>query len=303
VHWQISEGIAAIDHGLLGGQGIGATYVVRGEAVALVETGTSLTVPATLRGLDALGISRDAVRYIVCTHVHMDHAGGAGWLAQALPHAQVVIHSTSAPHLSDPSRLMASTRRAVGEELWGYQGTMVPLAAERMLAAEGLRLDLGRDVVLEAVPTPGHSPDHMAYLERSSGALFVGDALGANFSTLGVLLPVTVVPQLDLEALRATFARVRELDPTRYLVTHFGAVDDTKGMWRYLYNKTEECAAAAKTALEREERPDAAALARRYLPAPPHLDAAATRVVETWGKMSFDGLLRYFRKQRDAAAR
>lgn len=298
--WQITDTIAAIDHNLLGGPGIGATYVVRGESVALVESGTSLTAPETLAGLAELGIHHDAVSHILCTHVHMDHAGGAGVLAQSLPRAQVVIHSSTAQHLLDPSKLMASSRRAVGEVIWPYQGTMIPIDGERLLAAEELRLDLGRGVVLEAVPTPGHSPDHTAYLERQSGSLFTGDAIGANFTSFGVLLPVTVVPQFDLEAQRATFERVRALGAERFVVTHFGATEDTAGMWRTLFEQTEECAAAALAALASGDEPDPVALAARHLPAPTGLAHYATNVVEGWGKMTFDGLLRYFRKRQQA---
>src|SRR5262245_44225749 len=103
--------ISAIDHELMGLPGLGVCYVVRGDEVALIETGTSLTVPHTLAGLEQLGVAPEAVGHIICTHVHMDHAGGAGYLAQAMPQASVYINSTTAQHLADPTRLMASTRR------------------------------------------------------------------------------------------------------------------------------------------------------------------------------------------------
>ncbi|MFQ3663248.1 MAG: MBL fold metallo-hydrolase, partial [Chloroflexaceae bacterium] len=140
--------ITAIDHNLLGIPGIGVTYVVRGETVALVETGTSLTVPHTLAGLEQLGIRPEEVEHILCTHIHMDHAGGAGYLAAALPRAHVYINSSVSKHLVDPGKLLPSVRRAVGEEAWPLHGDIKPIPAERLLPAENLRLDLGRDVVL-----------------------------------------------------------------------------------------------------------------------------------------------------------
>jgi glyoxylase-like metal-dependent hydrolase (beta-lactamase superfamily II) len=298
--WQITDTIAAIDHGLLNSPGIGASYVVRGESIAIVETGTSLTVPHTLAGLAALGIRPDEVSHILCTHVHMDHAGGAGELARSLQRARVAIHSLSAPHLVDPSKLVPSSRRAVGEVLWPYQGSITPLDPARLMPAEELRLDLGRGVVLEALPAPGHSPDHLAFLERASGSLFTGDALGANFTTFGVRLPVTVPPQFDLEAQRATFDRLHALGAERFLVTHFGEERDTEAMWQELREKTELCARVAEEAVARGDEPDAMELSRSYLPAPAHLNSAQRDVVVYWGKMTFDGLLRYFRKRLPA---
>lgn len=298
--WQISDQIAAIDHDLLGGPDIGATYVLRGGTVALIETGTSLTVPKTLAGLELLGIQPDAVSHIICTHVHMDHAGGAGELAQTLTRAQVVIHSSTAQHLVDPSKLLPSTRRAVGELLWQVQGSITPLDPQRLVPAEDLRLDLGRGLLLEAVPTPGHSPDHTAYLEHQSRSLFTGDAIGANFTTLGVRLPVTVPPQFDMEAQLATFERLRALDVERYLVTHFGEERDPQAAWHELFERTQECGRAAEAAVARGEEPDTLDMSRRYLPAPAHLNQAQIDVVEYWGKMAFDGLLRYYRKRAQA---
>lgn len=291
--------ITAIDHSLLGAHGVGASYLVRGEALALIETGTSLTVPETLAGLDQLGIAREAVEHILCTHIHMDHAGGAGYLAAALPRATVHIHSMVGEHLVDPSRLMPSVRRAVGEEAWPLHGDVLPLAADRLRPAETLRLDLGNDVVLEAIPTPGHSPDHLSYVEHKSGGLFIGDAAGLVMDDYNLAFPVTPVPAYDLAAHQATIAMLRARDFPRIYLTHFGPHDDVSFQLDRTAERLHELIALVEAAINAGES-DIPMLAARWIAAP--ADPAAAAMVRSWTQMSVAGLLRYEQKRRQAAS-
>lgn len=291
----IDDHISAIDHGLMGIPGVGVTYVVRGDEVALVETGTSLTVPVTLAGLDELGIAREAVGHIICTHVHMDHAGGAGYLAAELPRARVYIHSDSIPHLVEPSKLMASVRRAVGEKAWPLNGDIKPTPPERLHPAETLRLDLGRDIILEALPTPGHSPDHVSYWERRSGGMFLGDAAGLSMPRYNLEFPVTPVPTYNLEAHRATIAMLRTQDIARLYITHYGAYDNVEEKLRRSQERLDDLVEIVEEALATGNE-DVPALAARYVPYPPEGPAAV--VAQSWGEMSVSGLLRYVKKQR-----
>lgn len=292
----IDTHLKAIDHDLLGLPGIGVTYVVQGEETALVETGTSLTVPATLAGLEQLGIPREAVGHILCTHVHMDHAGGAGYLAAALPRACVYIHTDSIPHLVEPSRLMAGVRRAVGEEAWPLMGDILPLPPHRLKPAESLRLDLGRDVVLEALPTPGHSPDHVSFWDRRSGGLFLGDAAGLSMPRYGLHFPVTPVPTYQLHTHRETIAMLRRQNIARLYITHYGVHDDVEERLAQSLEKLEELVALVEQALETGDE-DIASLAARYVPYPP--DGPAAVMVRSWSQMSVAGLLRYEKKRRN----
>ncbi|NJM07594.1 MBL fold metallo-hydrolase [Candidatus Gracilibacteria bacterium] len=291
----IDTHISAIDHGLLGLPGVGACYVVQGDAVALVESGTSLTVEATLAGLARLGVAPEAVEHILLTHVHMDHAGGAGYLAAALPRARVYIHSASAPHLSDPSRLIPSVRRAVGEAIWPLHGAILPIAPERLSAAEHLRLDLGRDVIIEALPTPGHSPDHISYWDRRSGGLFIGDAAGLCMPRYGLELVVTPPPAYDLVAQQQTIALLRGQHIERIYLTHFGAHKEVAERLARADECLQDLVALVDAALQ-DPGIDVAALARRWLPYPD--EAPAALVAQSWGEMSVAGLLRYERKRR-----
>jgi glyoxylase-like metal-dependent hydrolase (beta-lactamase superfamily II) len=289
----IDDQITAIDHDLLGIPSLGVAYVVRGDPdqFALIETGTSLTVPATLAGLDQLGIPREAVRYIICTHIHMDHSGGAGLLAEALPNSAVYINSASAEHLIDPTKLLASTRRAVGELVWQRQGTIRPLPAERLRPAETLRLDLGRGVVLQAIATPGHSADHLAFHEERSGALFVGDACGIMLPHYGVgPYPVNPPPGFDLDQQIATYEHLRTLPIARLLFTHCGAIDSVAATMREQHLKLLEVAEVVRIAIEREQL-DAPALAARLLP------AGDNDLLRAWSDMTIAGVAHYFHKR------
>lgn len=290
----IDDHITAIDHELFGLPGLGYTYVVRGDPdqVALVETGTSLTAPHTLAGLDQLGIPREAIRAILCTHIHMDHSGGAAPLAMALPNASVYINSASAVHLVDPTRLLASTRRTIGEDFWHLQGTMLPLPPDRLRPAESLRLELGRNIVLHALPTPGHSPDHLAYLEERAGVLFAGDSCGTALPRYGMALrPTMPPPSFDLEQQIATYERLRALPFARLLVTHQGDVGDPAAMLRQNHTILLDVVAAVRTAIERDEL-DVPTLARRLLPPPDN------SIARNWSEMTIAGIAYYLRKRQ-----
>jgi glyoxylase-like metal-dependent hydrolase (beta-lactamase superfamily II) len=287
--------ITAIDHELLGVHGCGVCYVVQGDDIALIETGTSLTVEQTLAGLDALGVQREAVRHILCTHVHMDHAGGAGYLAAALPNAAVYLHSTMIPFIVEPSRLMASVRRAVGEVAWPLHGDCLPISEARMRPAEGLRLDLGADVVLEAIPTPGHSPDHLSYRDHKSGGLFIGDAAGLYMPRLGVSIPVTPPPSYSLSDHQATITMLRGMDISKMYLTHCGVFENVAERLVLAEEQLSALVEIINTALERGET-ETVALARRWLPFP--ADQPGSLIAHTWSEMSVNGMLRYEQRRR-----
>jgi glyoxylase-like metal-dependent hydrolase (beta-lactamase superfamily II) len=290
----IDETITAIDHELFGMPGIGVTYVLHGDPdqIALIETGTSLTAPLTLAGLDQLGVAPEAVRSIICTHIHMDHAGGAGPLAEALPGADVYINSATAGFLIEPGKLIPSTRRAVGEALWPLQGTIQPLPAERLRPAENLQLDLGRGVRLRAIASPGHSADHIAFWAEHNGALFAGDACGIAMPHWGLApRPVTPPPGFDLDAQVATFERLSALPIAHLLITHCGPVAGGIAALRAQHAHLLEAAEAVRVAVARDTL-DIPALAARLFPTDAH------PVLSVWSEMSVAGIARYVQKQR-----
>lgn len=229
--FEVAPGVVGIDIGVLGLEAYGACYVVRGrEGVALVEVGTSACVPRLLAGLDALGAERAAVTHILCTHVHLDHAGAAGHLLQELPSARLVIHSRAHRHLLDPTRLVESVAQAVGP-LFPRYGEVRPSDPARMLPAEDLRLDLGDGMRLEGVPTPGHSRDHVAYWMPHLGILFPGDAAGVHLSRYGLSRPVTAPPAFDLPESLRSLETMRALRPDRLALTHFGVSEEPEAVF------------------------------------------------------------------------
>lgn len=209
-----------IDLNMHGFPGITGAFVVRGERVALIETGPKSCVDHLLTGLTGAGIDR--VDFVVVTHIHLDHAGAAGTLAARWPDAQVVVHPVGAPHLVDPSKLWSSASRIYGDAMETLWGGIDPVPADRIVeVADGDSIDLG-GATLRVIETPGHARHHHAYLDESSGTLFSGDALGVRLPEVGVIRPATPPPEFDLEAAIASIGKIRDAAPKRLCFTHFG---------------------------------------------------------------------------------
>jgi glyoxylase-like metal-dependent hydrolase (beta-lactamase superfamily II) len=190
-----------------------------------VETGTAPSAPTVRDALAALGVGPSDLATVVVTHIHLDHAGGTGDIAQLFPGAEVVVHELGARHLADPSRLMASARMVYGDELDGLFGRLAPTPAGRIRAVERTGVvDLGGGRRLESHYSPGHARHHVGLVDSVSGDLYVGDAAGIYIQETGDMRPATPPPDFDLavalESLR-TFAALR---PARLLFSHFGPV-------------------------------------------------------------------------------
>jgi glyoxylase-like metal-dependent hydrolase (beta-lactamase superfamily II) len=205
-----------------GAQGTIAAFLLRSrEGPILVETGPESTFPALARALNEAGTSPEEVRHAFVTHIHLDHAGAA-WRLAALG-ATVYVHPVGAPHLADPSKLLASARRIYGEQMGSLWGRLEPIAPERLrVLQDGEVVRIG-GLRFEALHTPGHATHHIAY--RLDGAVFTGDVAGVRMSG-GPVVPPCPPPDIDLEAWRASIARLRALPIETLHLTHFGAADD-----------------------------------------------------------------------------
>jgi len=211
--------IECIDTLQYGVPGRGAAYVLRGKRVAVVEAGTPRAADILLERLRG-----DDLAYIFVTHIHLDHAGAAGRLAAEHPEATVVAHPRALRHLADPSRLIEGVRQA-SPDLFPLYGEPLPVPEAQLHATEDDETyDLGSGVCVRALHTTGHAPHHLCFLETPSRTLFAGDAVG----NLGIPfdVPLTVPPRFDIDASRATLARLRNLEPSALAFTHFGVLRD-----------------------------------------------------------------------------
>jgi len=203
----------------------------RGRA-AFVDTGTTLAVPYLLAALAARGVAPDAVDWVFLTHIHLDHAGGAGALLELLPNARAVVHPRGAAHLVDPAKLIAATRQVYGDALYErLYGEIRPIPAERLVvAADGTELQLaGRP--FRFLHTPGHALHHQVIHDPLADAVFTGDTFGIAYRELDVagrpfLMPTTTPTQFDPVQLHASIDRVLGLHPAAAFLTHYSRVTD-----------------------------------------------------------------------------
>jgi glyoxylase-like metal-dependent hydrolase (beta-lactamase superfamily II) len=201
---------------------IAAYLIYNGETAALIETGPASTIDTLLEGIQAAGAPLEALRQIFVTHIHLDHASGASVLARQLPWTRIYVHPAGAPHLADPSKLLASAARLYGDQMETLWGTILPVPAERLVSVhDGEEIPIPGST-LRVLETPGHARHHHAYLDVNSGLLFTGDIGGVRMPGIQYVRPPTAPPELDIEAWRASIARLRALDATGLCLTHFG---------------------------------------------------------------------------------
>lgn len=207
--------------------GLAACYLVRhGDELALVDCGTRHSTPAVLQTIRALGASPEQVRWIIPTHVHLDHASGAGQLMAACRNAQLVVHPKGYPHMIDPSRLQAGAMAVYGEQAFLRDfGELQPIDESRAIAAEdGADFDLGGQA-LKFIHTPGHANHHGCIFDTASGYLFTGDTFGLGYQEFAVdspyLVATTSPVAFDPDAWFASLEHMLALQPDAVCLTHF----------------------------------------------------------------------------------
>ena len=210
-----------LDTGMYDVEQYGAVYIVDAERPAILDTGIGTNYEYVLDALDGIGIAPEEVEVIAPTHIHLDHAGGAGYLAEECHNADVYIHRIGAPHLVDPERLVEGTKQAV-EDQWEYYAEPKPIAEDRIVELEdGDTIDLG-DHTLEAYHAPGHAPHQMIYYDPDAEVLKAGDAAGIWVPEGGFVRQTSPPSNFDLEGCLEDVDTIRELDPETVLYGHFG---------------------------------------------------------------------------------
>ncbi len=265
------HGITAVDAQYVR-PGLAAAHIIEQDGrAAFVDTGTTHSVPHLLAALDVLGISRAAVDYVFLTHIHLDHAGGAGALMQALPTARAVVHPRGARHMVDPETLIAGSKAVYGEEVYRrLYGEIVPIAQERLIVTRDLeRLSLaGRE--FEFVHTPGHALHHHCIVDLGHASIFTGDTFGISYREFDTargafIIPTTTPTHFDPEQAVGSIERLLAYAPEAMYLMHYSRVTDVPRLARDLKAQVLQLADIARRHAQSRDRKAAMAADMRAL--------------------------------------
>ena len=248
---RVADRVYMLDTYALGQPHAVSAYLVKGPKPTLVDCGYASSYETVLKGLAEAGVMPSEVRYLIPTHVHLDHAGAAGRLLREMPNAQVVAHERSAPHLVDPTRLIESSTKVFGSAIMSLYGTPEPIPAGRVTAVgEEASLDLGENLSVTLIHTPGHAPHQISLVLDQTKAVFTADAVGIVYPGMKALIPTTPPPSFNPSELASTVGKIRQTRPSGLLVPHFGKrtdvdwvfdrtvelvqrwVEEVKGLWK-----------------------------------------------------------------------
>lgn len=233
---------------------------------AFVDCGLNSSVPHLLDALQQAGLQPAAVDWLVLTHVHLDHAGGAGELIAQLPNARLLVHPRGARHMIDPTALVAGATAVYGaDEVQRTYGSLRPVAAERVVEApDGFEFEVGA-LRLRCLDAPGHARHHIVVHHPAEQAFFTGDTFGLSYRELDgprgpFILPTTTPVQFEPEALKASIARMLAAAPKRMYLTHFGPVEAVETLAEALVEQIDAMVALARRHADLAPEPRHAAL-------------------------------------------
>lgn len=247
------NGIVAFDAGYVRPILAAIHMIVENGRVAFIDTGSNDALPNALAALERLGLDVSAVDYVILTHIHLDHAGGAGSLMQAFPNARLLVHPRGARHMAEPSKLVAGVTAVYGAEYVSrVYGDILPISSERIIEApEGLVVSLnGRELL--CLDTPGHARHHICIYDKKAGAVFTGDMFGLSYRELDVdgrqfIFPTTTPTQFEPEEMRASINRLLALQPEAMYLTHYSRVPDVQAQGAELLRHLDSLVSLALT--------------------------------------------------------
>jgi glyoxylase-like metal-dependent hydrolase (beta-lactamase superfamily II) len=274
---------------------------------AIVDPGPGSTLETFRQNLQARGIGVGDLHAILLTHIHLDHAGATGALVRENPRLAVYVHKNGAPHVMDPSKLLASAQRLWPNDLQRLFGEVLPVPAENLRILEGGETLTFGSRRLEVVYTPGHASHHVSYFDKKEDVAFVGDTTGVRIEGNSFVMPATPPPDIDLGIWDTSFAAILERKPARLFLTHYGYSDNPSEHIRLFCERLHRWAALAAENL-RAAASDSAAMegfmSATYAEISQHLPAGeADHYAFSAGlNLSFLGLARYLRKHASAAS-
>jgi glyoxylase-like metal-dependent hydrolase (beta-lactamase superfamily II) len=282
-----------------------AGYLIDAPRPTLIECGPALSIDNVIASLRGRGMDPGDLAYLVVSHIHLDHAGGAGDIARAFPSATIVVSEVGARHLVDPERLNASSRRVYGDLMDQVYGDCTPIDADRVLGvADRDQLDLGGGQSLDLLYTPGHAKHHIAVFDPDSGALYVGDSVGVKMPGMRQIRPATPPPDFDLVLAHRTLDRYLDLEPSTVYLAHYGAVDPPAESLQQAKDRLTLWASTAQAAYEDHSELDhitetlAARFADELEPVTDDPEAESRVALLSGYQSNAMGFLRYF-QQRD----
>ncbi|RLI22183.1 MBL fold metallo-hydrolase [Candidatus Bathyarchaeota archaeon] len=282
-------------------KGIGkfiSSYILKGEKTAIIECGPTSSVENLLKGLEKLGIKREEIGYVMVSHIHLDHGGGAGALLKYLPNARLIVHPKGLPHMANPQKLWSQSKQVLGKIAEIY-GEPFPVPSERMIPAEdGMNVDLGDGISIRVIETLGHASHHVSYYDLKNEIVFPGDTAGIYIKDLNIILPTTP-PLLVLDKTLESIEKLARLNPKMLCYTHFGPADaaveklrayaDQLRLWASIVceclKKNEDLEAMKERIIERDS---AASLAAKHFGNHPIMSDMFTRDIQ--------GFIAYFER-------
>jgi len=304
---QLDDGLYLIDLHFQGQPGVIASYLIEdaGER-ALIEIGPTSTLGTLLGALQTMDIDPDSISKVLVTHVHLDHAGASGTFMRRFPRSQLFVHEMGAPHMIDPSRLVASATRIYGDMMDTLWGAIEPVSEDRMtILVDGDTVTVGAKR-LATLYTPGHASHHVAFHDPERDAVFTGDVGAVRLQDIRYVRPATPPPDIDLELWSESLERIRELHPRVLYVTHFGPSTDVEWHLQEARDHLYEWGAIVQRAMQSgQDREEIVDLIRRHgdgelLQLTDDPSVIVRYELSTPYGMSVDGYLRYYRKRAPA---
>lgn len=304
----LASGVSYLDLLFLDRPRVIATAVVHGTSgVTLIDPGPSSMLPVLRRELARAGITIADLTCLLLTHIHLDHAGVSGTLARENPRLRVYVHEKGAPHMVDPTRLLASATRLYGDAMDRLWGECAPVPAGAIVALSGGERITASGRELDVAYTPGHASHHVSYFSDDAGIAFVGDTAGIRVTPSGpggFVLPPTPPPDIDLEAWRESVRRIDAWGADTLFLTHFGPAAPVAAHLCELVDHLELARRLAAESLAREGTDEAreqwfAGEMRRALSR--RLSEADVRIYEAAGRfdLNWRGLARYLTRSRE----